>query len=36
VRPGDAERLAPLFRQWGFRSMLAEVEAGRSRQTVLI
>lgn len=25
-RPADADRLAPLFRQWGFRSMLAELE----------
>ena len=26
ARPGDAERLAELYRRWGFRSLLAEVE----------
>lgn len=28
-QPADADRLRPLFRQWGFRSMLAELEASR-------
>ena len=30
-QPADAGRLAPLFRQWGFRSLLAELEAAQSR-----
>jgi DNA polymerase-1 len=28
-QPADAGRLAPLLRQWGFRSMLAELESGK-------
>jgi len=28
-KPADADRLAALFRQWGFRSLLAEVESGK-------
>jgi len=36
--PADADRLAPLYRRWGFRSLLAEVEASRrcSEQAVLL
>lgn len=34
-RAPDAERLAPLFKRWGFRSMLAELEASQTRQEVL-
>jgi len=29
AQPADAGRLAALFRQWGFRSLLAELEAGK-------
>lgn len=36
VKPGDAGRLAELFREWGFRSLLAEVMAGQARQPDLI
>jgi DNA polymerase-1 len=36
VKPGDAGRLAELFREWGFRSMLAEIEASQVRQQELI
>lgn len=36
VRPADAGRLAELFREWGFRSMLAEALAGAARQPDLI
>lgn len=35
-RPANLERLAALFREWGFRSLLAEVESAQSRQTVLL
>jgi DNA polymerase-1 len=28
-QPADADRLGPLFRQWNFRSLLAELEASR-------
>lgn len=34
-RGPDAGRLAPLFKQWGFRSMLAELEASQVRQEAL-
>ena len=36
VRPVDAERLGPLLRQWGFRSMLAELETAQKSQAVLL
>jgi DNA polymerase-1 len=36
VHPADAVRLAELFREWGFRSLLAEVTAGTERQVELI
>ena len=36
VRPPEADRLADLFRSWGFRSLLAEIEASRLRQEVLL
>ena len=36
VQPGDAGRLAELFREWGFRSLLAEVTIGETRQPDLI
>ena len=29
-KPADAGRLAALFRQWGFRSLLAELESGKA------
>lgn len=35
-QPADAERLSPLFQQWGFRSMLAELEGSRALQAVLL
>jgi hypothetical protein len=34
-RAPDAVRLTPLFKQWGFRSMLAELEASQMRQEAL-
>lgn len=36
VQPADAGRLAELFREWGFRSLLAEVTIGETRQPDLI
>lgn len=36
LKPADAGRLAELFREWGFRSLLAEVQAGLIRQPELI
>lgn len=36
VKPADAGQLAELFREWGFRSMQAELEAAQSRQQELI
>lgn len=36
VKPADAGRLAELFREWGFRSLLAEVLTGPTRQPDLI
>jgi DNA polymerase-1 len=36
VRSGDGGRLAELFRRWGFRSLLAELEASAGRQRILI
>lgn len=36
VQPADAGRLAELFREWGFRSLLAEVTVGETRQPDLI
>jgi DNA polymerase-1 len=36
ARPADGGRLMGLFRGWGFRSMLAELEAAQSRQQELI
>jgi DNA polymerase-1 len=36
VKPADAGRLAELFREWGFRSLLAEVLAETRRQPELI
>lgn len=36
ARPGDAGQLMDLYRGWGFRSMLAELEAAQSRQQDLI
>ena len=37
-KPADAGRLAPLYRRWGFRSLLAEAEASQkySEQAVLL
>jgi DNA polymerase-1 len=35
-KPADAEQLAPLYRRWGFRSLLAEVEASQTQQAVLL
>ncbi len=35
VRPPDRDRLASLYRQWGFRSLLAEIEAAASTQGTL-
>lgn len=35
-KPADTGRLAELFREWGFRSLLAEVLAGTGRQPELI
>jgi DNA polymerase-1 len=35
-KPADAGRLAELYRGWGFRSLLAEVEASQSQQAVLL
>ncbi len=35
-QPADGGRLAALFRQWGFRSLLAELETAPSRQPVLL
>ena len=36
-QPADADRLAPLFRQWSFRTLLAELEAAAgSPQAVLL
>ena len=34
--PADSDALAELFSRWGFRSMLAELEAAESRQSVLL
>jgi DNA polymerase-1 len=36
ARPADAQRLMGLYRGWGFRSMLAELEAAQSQQQELI
>jgi DNA polymerase-1 len=36
VKPADMGQLASLFREWGFRSLLAEVLAGTERQPELI
>jgi DNA polymerase I len=36
VQPVDAARLAGLYRGWGFRSLLAELEAAETRQQTLI
>lgn len=36
IQPGDAGQLAELFREWGFRSLLAEVLAGAVQQPDLI
>lgn len=36
VNEPDADALAGLFRRWGFRTMLAEVEASRQRQGELL
>jgi hypothetical protein len=36
VKPADAARLMGLYRGWGFRSMLAELEAAQTRQQELI
>ena len=36
VRPGDAERLAPLYEKWGFKTMLAQIEAARGLQKELL
>lgn len=35
-KPADAEQLAPLYRRWGFRSLLAAVEASQTQQAVLL
>jgi DNA polymerase-1 len=36
ARPADAGRLMELYRGWGFRSMLAELESAQTRQQELI
>lgn len=36
VKTADVARLRELFREWGFRGMLAELEAGQSQQANLI
>jgi DNA polymerase-1 len=36
ARPADAVRLMGLYRSWGFRSMLAELESAQTRQQELI
>ena len=36
VQPGDAERLAPLFEKWGFKTMLAQLEATTGAQKELL
>jgi DNA polymerase I len=36
VKPADADRLGELFHQWGFKSMLAELESAPTRQAVLL
>ena len=35
VKPADADRLGELFRQWGFKTMLVELELTRTPQAVL-
>lgn len=35
LRPPDQGRLAALYREWGFHSLLAEIEPAHSRQTTL-
>ena len=36
ARPADTQKLMGLYRAWGFRSMLAELEAAQSKQQELI
>ena len=36
VRPGDPEKLAPLYEQWGFKTMLAQLEAVPGAQRELL
>ena len=36
VRPADSERLAPLYERWGFKAMLAQLEAARGLQKELL
>ena len=35
LRPADAERLGPLYARWGFKTMLAQLEAARGPQREL-
>ena len=35
VRPGDPDRLGPLYARWGFKTMLAQLEAARGPQREL-
>ena len=36
VRPGDPERIAPLYERWGFKTMLAQLEARHGAQKELL
>jgi hypothetical protein len=36
VKAANADRLGELFRQWGFKSMLAELESAPACQAVLL
>jgi DNA polymerase-1 len=36
VRPADAERLAPLYAKWGFKTMLAQLHDARGLQKELL
>ncbi len=36
VRPGDPQKLAPLFERWGFKTMLAQLESAHALQKELL
>jgi len=36
VRPGDPDRLAPLYERWGFKTLLAQLEAAHAPQKELL